>query len=73
MCRFELGFYLVSFFEDIIFMCYFVHYFYEVNFGCAGSGLLGRLFSRWGAQEWPSGWGAWLLIVGASLVAERRL
>lgn len=51
----------------------FMHYFYEVNFGCAGSGLLGGLFSRWGAQEWPSGWAAWLLIVGASLVAERRL
>lgn len=39
---FELGVYLLfSFFEDIIFMCYFaafMHYFYEVNLAVLGLG-----------------------------------
>lgn len=49
-----------------------MYYFYVVNFGCAGSGLLGRLFSCWGVQEPLSGWAARASHCGASLIAERR-
>ena len=65
----------VFFFEDIIFICYFyafMYYFYVVNFGCAGSELLGRLFSRWGVQERLSGWAARASHWGAFLVAGSR-
>ena len=56
----------VLFSEDITLM----YHFYVVNSGCAGSGLLGRLFPCWGAGAalWL---GCGLLIVGVSLVAQR--
>lgn len=47
VCCFELGVYLLfSFWRYNIYVLFyaFMHYFYEVNFGCAGSGVARRAF-----------------------------